>query len=67
MSDPATDPATRRRRRALALGVLAILLWTAWLGVVRPLSARYSNLEPTQSFVAEIVIRRLDKSGGAPG
>jgi hypothetical protein len=37
------------------------------LAVVRPLSGRYSNLEPTQPWVAEIVIRCLDKSGGAPG
>ena len=37
------------------------------LAVVRPLSGRYSNLEPTQPWVAEIVIARLDKSGGAPG
>lgn len=37
------------------------------LAVVRPLSGRYSNLEPTQPWVAEIIIRRLDKSGGAPG
>ena len=37
------------------------------LAIVRPLSGRYSNLEPTQPWVAEIVIRRLDKSGGAPG
>jgi len=37
------------------------------LAVVRPLSGRYSNLEPTQPWVAEIVIARIDKSGGAPG
>jgi hypothetical protein len=37
------------------------------LAIVRPLSGRYSNLEPTQPWVAEIVIARLDKSGGAPG
>ena len=37
------------------------------LAVVRPLSGRYSNLEPTQPWVAEIVIARLDKSGGAAG
>jgi len=35
------------------------------LAIVRPLSGRYSNLEPTQPWVAEIVIRRLDKSGAA--
>jgi hypothetical protein len=35
------------------------------LAIVRPLSDRYSNLEPTQPWVAEILIRRLDKSGGA--
>ena len=37
------------------------------LAVVRTLPGRYSELEPHQSFVAEIVIRRLDKSGGAAG
>lgn len=37
------------------------------LAVVRTLPDRYSELEPLQSFVAEIVIRPLDKSHGAAG
>ena len=37
------------------------------LSVVRTLPDRYSELEPYQSFVAEIVIRPLDKPGFGHG
>jgi hypothetical protein len=35
------------------------------LAGIWPLAQRYSNLEPNQPFVAEIVVRPLDKQGGS--
>ena len=37
------------------------------LAVVRTLPERYGELEPSQPFVAEIVIQPLDKPGGTHG
>jgi hypothetical protein len=37
------------------------------LAAVRPLASRYSELHPQHPWVAEILIRRIDKSGSAVG
>ena len=46
---------------------LSNLLCEHKLAVVRPVSGRYSHLNPDHAWVAEILVRRLDKSGGAAG
>ena len=46
---------------------LTALLCDNKLGVVRPVSGRYKELNPEHGWVAEILIRPLPKSGGAAG
>ncbi len=52
---PASGGMTPGRSRLLAVGILAIVLWTAWLGVARPLLATYGAQERELARTGDLI------------